>query len=171
MTGDERRQGIINDIMHAKEPISGTALAKKYEVSRQVIVQDIALLRAGDYEIFSTTKGYLLQQTEKIYCVVEVWHSDEQIEDELNAVVDMGGCVADVFVKHEIYGHLKAELNLASRKDVKTFVKGIASGQSRPLKNLTSGRHFHTIEAKTQEDLEAIIEELKEKGFLLGIEW
>ena len=166
MTGKERRREILNTIRGTKIPISGTELAKKYNVSRQVIVQDIALLRAENYEIYSTTKGYILQGTHVFRRVLSVVHSDEQIEDELNSIVDLGGTVADVFVKHEVYGNLHAELNINSRRKVKEFLEKIKNGASTPLKNLTFGKHFHTIEADSEETLDLIEKELKEKGYL-----
>ncbi len=91
MTGEERRLEILNSIKMAKSPVSGAALANKYHVSRQVIVQDIALLRAANYEISSTNRGYVIHMPHKVTRVFSVFHTDEQIEDELNTIVDMGG--------------------------------------------------------------------------------
>ena len=54
MTGEERRQTIINLLKNSHQPVSGTSLAKTLQVSRQVIVQDIALLRAKNIDIQST---------------------------------------------------------------------------------------------------------------------
>ena len=53
MDGNKRRQAIIDILKNSLQPVSGTYLAKTLQVSRQVIVQDIALLRAGDYDIYS----------------------------------------------------------------------------------------------------------------------
>lgn len=166
MTGKERRNEIINLIKSINEPISGTELAKKYGVSRQVIVQDIALLRAENYNIFSTTKGYILEKSTFCSRVFDIAHTDDQIEDELNTVVDLGGIVVDVFIRHEIYGNLKAELGINSRRAVKEFVEKIKTGTSTPLKNLTSGRHFHTVQADSEKILDMIEEELREKGYI-----
>ena len=60
MNGDERRKKIINILSSSKSPVAGVALAKELDVSRQVIVQDIALLRANGAAIFSTNRGYLI---------------------------------------------------------------------------------------------------------------
>ena len=166
MTGEERRNQIIQMIMRAKEPISGSALAKACEVSRQVIVQDIALLRASDYDVISTPRGYLLKtpvSCTRVYCVE---HDHEQIEDELNTFVDLGGRIKDVMVEHEVYGSLKVELPIRSRKDVRDFVKDINTGRSTPLMNLTPYLHYHTVEAESEEILDLIEEELKIKGYL-----
>lgn len=166
MTGKERRNEIINLIKSINEPISGTELAKKYGVSRQVIVQDIALLRAENYNIFSTTKGYILEKSTFCSRVFDIAHTDDQIEDELNTIVDLGGIVVDVFIRHEIYGNLKAELGINSRRAVKEFVEKIKTGTSTPLKNLTSGRHFHTVQADSEKVLDMIEKELREKRYI-----
>ena len=166
MIGKERRYEILNLIKSMKEPVSGTELAKKFDVSRQVIVQDIALLRAENYDIFSTTRGYIYKATRFFSKVFPVCHSDNQIEDELNTIVDLGGIVDDVFVQHEIYGNLKAELGINSRRKVQELIKAIENGESTPLKNLTYGKHFHTVYSDSEEVLELIEKELKAKGYL-----
>lgn len=167
MTGEERRSEILQAIQEADVPISGTALAKRFHVSRQVVVQDIALLRAANYDIFSTTKGYLIHMPVSVTRVVEVCHADEEIEDELNTIVDLGGKVIDVFIRHEVYGSLRAPIGVSSRRNVQEFVSGISGGKSSPLKNLTSGKHWHTIEADSRETLDMIEEELRKKKYLI----
>ncbi len=166
MTGEERRSEILNTISSSKRPVSGAALAEKYQVSRQVIVQDIALLRAANHEISSTNRGYLIVQPTKAIRVLQVSHTDMQMEDELNTIVDMGGVVRDVFIEHAVYGHLQAKLDITSRRKVQEFMGQIARGQAKPLTNLTSGLHSHTIEAQSEEDLDIIEEELRKKGYL-----
>lgn len=166
MTGKDRREDILNTIKILEKPISGTELAKKYGVSRQVIVQDIAILRAENYKIYSTNRGYLLENSQRMKKVFEVSHTDEQIEDELTTIIDLGGTIVDVFVEHQVYGSLKANLNINSRRKVAEFLEKIRNGEANPLKNLTFGKHFHTIEADSEETLELIEKELKEKGYL-----
>ena len=166
MTGEQRRQEILNAVKEAERPISGAELAKRYHVSRQVIVQDIALLRAATHSIFSTNRGYMFYLPTDFSRVFEVSHTDEEIEDELNIVVDNGGCVVDVFIDHEIYGALRAPLGINSRRKVKKFMDEIQNGRSRPLKNLTSGKHCHTVEADSEEILDLIEEELRSRGYL-----
>ncbi len=166
MTGKERREEILKTIKEIKLPISGTELAKKYNVSRQVIVQDIALLRAENYKIYSTTRGYLLQDAFSIKKVFEVYHTDDQIDDELKTIVDLGGTIVDVFIKHQIYGSLKVELNINSRRKIDEFVERLKKGEAAPLKNLTYGKHFHTVEVDSEETLNLIEEALKKKGYL-----
>lgn len=66
MAGEERRQEILKYIEESKKPVSGQKLAEIFHVSRQVIVQDIALLRAGDREILSTNRGYVYKDEKKL---------------------------------------------------------------------------------------------------------
>ena len=122
MNGNERRDNIIQMLSKSREPISGKELAKLFDVSRQVIVQDIALLRAQEYKITSTNQGYILLKEEKISRVFKVVHSDKEVEEELSTIVDYGGRVEDVFVYHKIYGTVRADLNIASRNDIKEFL-------------------------------------------------
>lgn len=167
MTGSERRAYIIEQIQNSKSPVSGTILAKRCEVSRQVIVQDIALLRTAGYDILSTNRGYILHVPDNVSRIFKVRHTDEQLEEELNLIVDLGGYVVNVIVNHRVYGQLEAELGIRSRKMVKEFLKDIESGVSSPLKNVTSGYHYHKVEADTEDTLDEIEEMLREKGFLV----
>ncbi|MDO5361603.1 MAG: transcription repressor NadR [Eubacteriales bacterium] len=166
MSGEERRQEIINFITGNGKAASGTLLAEKFHVSRQVIVQDIALLRAEGYDILSTNRGYLCQRSDKASRVFYVQHGDDRIQEELNLVADCGGCVKDIFVKHELYGELRAELNVDSRKKAAAFVKNISEGTCSPLNRVTHGYHYHTVTAESEEDLDGIEEEMRLKHFL-----
>lgn len=167
MTGEERRNAIIEQIKNSEKPVPGKALAAEYDVSRQVIVQDIALIRAAGHDITSTNKGYVIHEPISFSRVFKVKHTDEQVEEELFAIVDLGGCVKNVMVNHKIYGHMEAELHVSSRKKAMEFVQGIKSGKSCPLKNITSGYHYHLVEAESEEALDEIESVLKEKGFLI----
>ncbi len=164
--GEERRRDILNRIRASRRPVSGTDLAEDFGVSRQVIVQDIALIRAQGYEIMSTNRGYLLIESEDPQRVFKVCHTDEEMEDELNSIVDLGGTVVDVFVWHKVYGRVTGELNIGSRRKVTQFMEGIRSGKSSPLKNITSNYHYHTISAPDEETLDLIQDMLAEKGYL-----
>ncbi len=166
MNGEERRRAIVNYIGDSEKPVSGTKLAQKFQVSRQVIVQDIALLRAADVEILSTHRGYVLADTKKTERVFPVFHTDDEMEAELNTVVDLGGTVVDVFVRHEIYGELRAALNISSRREVQHFLDDIQRGDSKPLTNLTSGHHCHTVRAVSEEILDEIQDALGKLGIL-----
>jgi len=167
MTGEERRSGIIRSLKESAKPVSGTALAATYEVSRQVIVQDIALIRAMGYEIISTHKGYLMNTPKVVSRIFKVCHTDEETEKELCLIVDMGACVENVFVNHRVYGRMAAELHINSRRKVMEFISEIKSGKSTPLKNITSNYHYHTVTADSEETLDLIGKVLEEQGFLV----
>ena len=167
MNQEERRQEILDCIRGSDTPVSGTWLAGKCGVSRQIIVQDIAALRAAGYDILSTNKGYICRIPAQAEQGFKVRHTDQQIEDELNLIVDNGGIVLDVFVDHEVYGKIRADLNVSSRRKVAEFLQEIHAGKSSPLKNITSGIHFHTVRADSEETLEHIRQELEARGYLM----
>ena len=166
MSAEVRRERIIGLLKASDLPLSGTELAKQCQISRQIIVQDIARLRASGYQILSTTKGYLLQSAPSNTCTL-VSHTTVQIEDELNTIVDLGGTVLDVSVQHDIYGTLTAPLYVSSRLQVQEFLHSLKKRQANPLKNLTADVHFHTIEADSEEILRLIEKSLRQKGYLL----
>ncbi len=171
MNGKERREQILKILRASDKPVSGTKLAEQFDVSRQVIVQDMALIRANGTEIVSTNRGYVLEQNNKdVSRVFKVIHTDEQVEEELNLFVDHGGRVEDVFVFHKVYGVIKATMNIRSRRDVKQYMKDITSGKSTNLKNLTSNYHYHTIVAEDEHTLDLIQEELSQRGFLAKLQ-
>lgn len=168
MEGNKRREQLIKILQSNEEPISGGELARLLGVSRQVIVQDIALLRAMDMNIISTTKGYLIYQVD-FPCVKRIFkvkHTTEQIEDELCTIVDNGGKILDVLVTHEIYGAITTALIIRNRQDVYDFVKKVQENKIVPLKELTDGIHQHTVEADSEQTLDRIHNALKEKGYL-----
>lgn len=167
MNGSERRIKIVHQIQESKEPVSGKRLAELYGVSRQVIVQDIALLRTAGYDIISTNRGYILHAENTISRVFKVQHTDEQTEEELYEIVDLGGCVENVMVNHKVYGHMEAPLGIHSRRKASAFIDDIKSGKSSPLKNITSNYHYHTVSAESEEILNEIEEMLRTKGFLI----
>ena len=170
MEGEKRREQLIALLRKADTPVSGTDLAKRLGVSRQVIVQDIALLRAVNKNILSTNKGYVLYVPEcgkeRVKRSFAVTHSKAQIKAELYTIVDYGGKVLDVVVEHDIYGQIMVDLILGNRLDVDEFVERIENSKSRPLKVLTEGEHWHTVEADSEKVLDKIEEKLREKGYL-----
>lgn len=169
MEGDVRRKEILQLLSTDKEPISGALLSKELGVSRQVIVQDIALLRARNKNILSTNKGYILYSENKqmVTRTFPVKHTTEEIGNELGLIVDYGGKVLDVVVEHEIYGQITVDLFINTKQDVEEFVKKLKHGKTTPLKELTGGLHFHTVEAGSEALLDVIEEKLKEKGYLM----
>ena len=164
----ERRERILDLLRQTDAPLSGTALAKELGVSRQIIVQDMALLRTrSDVEIISTYQGYILHRPQERYRrVFKVRHSASRTQEELREIVDLGGRVEDVFVYHRIYGVVRGQLNIASGKDVREFMERLQEGSSAPLMQITDDFHYHTVTADDPQTLELIGKRLEELGFL-----
>lgn len=169
--GPERRNSIKDILKHADGPVTGSELAERFQVSRQVIVQDIALLRAAGLEILATPQGYLLVTAlmgTRILKTFAVKHDFHGLEKELYIFVDNGAKVLDVVVEHPIYGELKGMLMLSSRRDVQEFMKNLQETNAHPLSVLTEGVHLHTLEADHPKSLEMIERNLQEAGILLN---
>ena len=170
MSGQERREQILKILKNSTEPVSGVELAKRLQVSRQIIVQDMALIRANGIDVMATNRGYIYNEEKEVSRVFKVIHTDEQVEEELNLFVDLGGKVEDVFVYHKVYGVIKVPMNIKSRLDVRKYMAGISSGKSTNLMKLTSNYHYHTIIAEDEQTLDLIQEELQKKGFLAKVQ-
>ena len=147
----------MDQIKNSDRPVSGSALARTFQVSRQVIVQDIALIRAEGNDVISTNRGYIFTAPHTVSRIFKVHHTDADLEN-------------NVMVKHRIYGHIEAELNISSRRQVENFMADIRSGKSSPLKNITSDYHYHKVEAESEEILDMIQDMLKRRGFLIEAE-
>jgi len=160
-------------IAHALEEgacVAGDVLAREMGVSRQVIVQDIAVLRAGGLDVVATVRGYLLAApsvTSAARRVISVRHAPERAVEELTALVDTGARVVDVIVVHPVYGELRAELDLRSRRDVQLWAERCAETGARLLSELTDGTHIHTLEADHEPILDAAEDALRRIGFLV----
>lgn len=170
MKGEERRDNILKLLASADGPVSAGSLAEAFGVSRQIIVSDIARLREKGISISSLSRGYVLEQKPRAEKVFKVIHSDEDSEKELNLIVELGGEVKDVFIYHKFYGVVSAKLDIKTKNDVSLYLKNIASGKSGLLKNVTSGYHYHTVTADSEETLGEIEEMLWEKGFLAKLQ-
>ena len=168
MNTAQRRTEILKLLHQAEKPVAARALAAQFGVSRQVIVQDMAVIRASTPGILSTTKGYVLQQDKDSACTREfkVRHGQEQAAEELNLIVDCGGRVKNISISHRVYGRVSAEMDIRSRQDVNEFVQAINSSHSTVLSSATSGYHYHLVEAASQERLDLIGEQLEKAGFL-----
>ena len=162
----ERRQALKEYLSRASKPVSATVLARRFDVSRQIIVGDVALLRAGGMEILATPKGYVLPRQGGITFTVACTHRPEEMREELECMVDLGCTVLDVIVEHPIYGQLCGQLHLSSRQDVEQFIKKSERMGAKPLSMLTSGLHLHTLQCPTLECKEQVIAALKERKML-----
>ncbi|MHB9091139.1 MAG: 3H domain-containing protein [Chloroflexota bacterium] len=167
---DERRRQIQDLLRESDQPITGHELATRMGVSRQVIVQDIALLRAQGEDLVATPQGYLLAQRfspAAHRAVLAVRHGRESTEDELLTMIDHGLIVVDVVVEHPIYGELRGLLRLESREDVYRFTARLRESDASLLSALTKGVHLHTVEASRPEVIGRARAALRAKGYLL----
>ena len=170
MKAAERRKAIVARLMSEKEAIPGNALSEEFHVSRQIIVQDIALMRAENNGILSTNKGYLLRssKTENTQPkrVFYVKHATEVVLDEFMTVLDLGGKILDVAVEHELYGQINVDLLIETKADALDFHNKMMGCANQPLKVLTGGCHYHTVSAPSEKLLDLIEAELLHKGYL-----
>lgn len=170
MKGEERREKILKRLASASGPVSAGSLASEYGVSRQIIVQDIARLRAQGIAVAALSRGYVLEKKPRCEKVFKVIHSDDDSKKELNLIVELGGAIEDVFVYHKFYGIVSARMDIRTKKDVELYLENIASGKSGHLKNVTSGYHYHTVTAEDEKTLDEIEEKLWESGFLAKLQ-
>lgn len=169
MNAEKRRESIRTDLTKTAAPVSASRLAQKYKVSRQIIVGDIALLRAAGQDIIATPRGYLMNPAGKqkgIVHTVAVSHKPEQMQEEMNIMVDNGCFLENVIVEHPVYGQLVGQLNCSSRHDVQAFIDKVKRYKAAPLSELTDGLHLHTLRCPDEEAFQRVCAELKEHGFL-----
>lgn len=169
MDGVKRREAILLELKSAEKPISASRFAKEFKVSRQIIVGDVALLRAAGCEIIATARGYLLEKAEAkqgIIRKIACQHLPEQTEEELLTIVSLGGEILDVVVEHPIYGELIGGLHIHSEKEVKEFIETYQESSATLLSELTEGIHLHTIRCDNERILKRIKQVLLEKKIL-----
>ena len=166
MRSDERRKAIAEVLRAAEGPVSASALAEKFSVSRQIIVGDIALLRSAGEEIVATPRGYVTpKEAHGLVHHVAVKHTPQQMEAELNAIVDNGCTVIDVIVDHPIYGQLTGPLQISNRYEVGQFIERCENAE--PLSRLTDGIHLHTLSCPDEAAFERVKDALRGLGVLL----
>lgn len=163
----KRREGIIAILKNEKEPITAVSLGEKFDVSRQVIVNDIAFIREMGEDIISTNRGYILDKGREHSKVIKVKHSYDDTKNELYAIVDAGVKIVDVFVEHDYYGRISADLDIENRLEVDRFISKIEDKETNYLNHLTEGVHFHTLESDSEDALVYAIEKLKKLGYLV----
>lgn len=168
MHAQDRRQAILDTLRRSGGPVSASALAEQFSVSRQIIVGDIALLRAAGAEISATPRGYvILPATTGLTRQVACQHDAAGMEAELNTMVDNGCTVVDVIVEHPVYGQLTGPLQLSNRYDVAQFLSRCAQSEARPLSVLTEGIHLHTLSCPDEAAFNRVREALRTLGILL----
>ena len=167
MDAAHRRKIITHILEQAKAPVSAAALARECSVSRQIIVGDVALLRAGGLDIAATPRGYVLpKEGAGLVRTVACVHPGEAMARELEIMVDQGCQVLDVIVEHPVYGQLTGPLRLGSRYDVQEFVRLVAEKKARPLSDLTGGVHLHTLRCPNESSYRRVLSALEAEGFL-----
>jgi uncharacterized protein len=165
----ERRKRIIAWMRAHGAPIRGGELAKRLCVSRQCLVQDVAILRASGEEIVATPQGYRLPKAsgQLHRALLACKHAPERTEEELQILVDHGVKVLDVIVEHPLYGELRGPLMIESRAEVEDFLDHVRSAHASLLSSLTGGVHLHTVEASRPEMITRAKTALRTRGFLL----
>ena len=171
MQSEERRNRILNALKEADGPVSAGTLASRLDVSRQIIVGDIALLRASGEDITATPRGYVMSHAPAgLIRKIAVKHTSAMLEEELTTIVDMGCGVLDVIVDHPMYGEITGKLQLFSRYDISRYMERCSNAGAHPLSALTEGVHMHTISCPSEEAFERVVRELDRKGILLKTE-
>lgn len=168
MSSNERREHILKNLIESNKPIKGTELAAKYKVTRQIIVKDVAILRAKGNKIIATPEGYIVgREDNRIKEIIAVTHDDSKLAEELNIIIKYGGIVEDVIVEHPLYGEIKGMLMIKNLNDLDKFLVKYKRNEAKLLSLLTDGIHIHTISADTNENMNSILRELKEHGFII----
>lgn len=167
MDTNTRRKNVLQEIMESQKPISASEIAKKLNVSRQVIVGDVAILRAKGNEILATARGYIIEKSKTNNYKVACFHKPSETKQELYTIVDLGATVVDIIIEHEIYGDITGNLNLSSRKDVDDFLEKVKSSGAKLLSELTLGVHLHTISCKDKDHFNQVYQALNDKNFLI----
>lgn len=167
MNSKERQAYILSALHASGAPKSAAAFSRELGVSRQVVVGDVALLRASGESILSTPRGYVLEkESEGLLKVLACCHGPEDTEKELQTIVYFGGEVVDVTVSHPIYGQISAPLNISSSHDVEEFMKKIREHKASLLSHLTEGVHLHSVRVKDFETYRLILSALEEQKLL-----
>ncbi|MGD7044098.1 transcription repressor NadR [Jeotgalibacillus proteolyticus] len=170
INGDIRRQKILDKLRNSQSPVTGGELASVMNVSRQVIVSDITLLKAKQEPILATSQGYLYMpqpQTAKITKTIVCKHTPEQSEKEMLIIVEGGASIRNVSIEHPVYGDLTASMMLHTVTDVKNFMEKITATDASFLSQLTDGIHLHEIEGESEPLLQKIEDALDEAGILV----
>ena len=169
MDATQRRNSILNEIIQGNPPVSATVLAKRFNVSRQVIVGDIALLRAQGQEIIATSRGYIasnFRETNQYIGKVVCQHNADNTKDELYTIVDSGAVAVNVIVEHEIYGEITGQLNVKSHEDADVFIDRLNASEVKLLSELTMGVHLHTVTCRDKTHFDQLCRALDKAGYL-----
>lgn len=164
-----RREQIKSLLISSDEPIKGQKLAEIFNVTRQVIVKDIAIIKAEGSNVIATPRGYMIADNNNtsIKTIIAVNHRREELEDELKTIIKYGGIVEDVTVEHPLYGEITAMLMIKNLFDLENFCENFKNYSAEPLSTLTQGIHLHTISCNNEKELTNILSALSKKGYLI----
>ncbi|RSK25737.1 transcription repressor NadR [Bacillus sp. HMF5848] len=169
--GEKRRRLILEWLKESPTPLTGSDLAEKTNVSRQVIVQDISLLKAKNEPIMATSQGYVYlnrqQDKKQVERVIACCHSPETTKKELYILVDHGVMVKNVIVEHPVYGEITASIMVSNRREVDQFMSKLSETNASLLSELTDGTHLHTVVAVNENLINQACEALEAEGFLI----
>lgn len=169
MKAHDRRAEILSLIGNSGSPVAANFLSEKYSVSRQVIVQDIAILRAQGYGVISTNRGYVLGSGLRAERVFKCRHTLDELVKESEIIISLGGKIEDISVNHRVYGKISARLELSTLRHAEELYRSLVSGASKPLMSVTDGYHYHTVSGENEQTLDKIEASLREKGYLIEI--
>lgn len=169
MKADIRRAEILSLIGNSDQPVPASVLKDKFNVSRQVIVQDVAILRANGYDVIATNRGYTISSAAQASRVFKCRHTLEELLTEGELILSLGGRIENIFVNHRVYGRITARLDLKTRTDLEELYRSLVSGASKPLMSVTDGYHYHTVYAPSEQTLDEIESALRANGFLIEI--
>lgn len=168
MKKNTRCEEIYEILDKSESPVSGQILSDTFKVSRQIIVNDIAVLRNNGVQIIATSRGYILDRKKGIRKIIAVKHSGEKIKEELEIIINNGGKVLDVMIEHPVYGELKGEISVSNEEELVKFIALLEGSRAKPLSSISeNGVHLHTVEFPDEEKYEKTLKELSEKGFLI----
>ena len=167
MDTDKRRKAILNLLKTSPQPIKGQELAEAFNVTRQVVVKDLAIIKAADPSIVSTFGGYLALKDKGVHKrIFRVRHTGDEMYDELRIILKYGGTTEDIVIEHPYYGELKGNLYIRTLNDLEKFLDEFKKSGALPLSELTGGVHMHTVTCQDEASLGLIEEELTEEGFI-----
>jgi transcriptional regulator of NAD metabolism len=166
-SSSERRAELMRILRETGEPVRGSELSATLRVSRQAIVNDIALLRATGEPIVAGPQGYRMAEGSRgVTDVIRVYHEPTRGREELEILLDRGVSVLDVGVEHSIFGEIRARILVESRADIDRHTETITRAGEAPLSVITRGFHSHTVRAPSRDALNAAKRELRERGIL-----
>lgn len=172
MTATERRQQLITQLEQSASPITATQLARQYHVTRQIIVSDIALLRAAGHDILATTRGYLLNRhtpsaSARYRAKIAFQHTAAEMEAEMRTILTYGGHIETLEVEHPVYGMITVNLNIRTLAELEAFLAQFQKRNTELLSSLTNGIHLHQISCDNNNQFEALLQALEQLNILL----